>query len=468
MSSAAPPVSALPAADGLPMPRRRHATIAVLTTVLIVVLDQAIANVALPTMAATLNATPANTVWVVTAYQLALVMGILPCAAVGESLGHNRVYIGGLVLFTLASVACALSPSLGWLIAARFLQGLAAAPMMSLGIALLRFSWPHQRMGQVIGWMALVVAFGSAIGPTAGAAILSVASWPWLFAINVPIGLVVLAIRRSLPAPAATGRAIDLGSVALNAVAFAALVLGADHAVRDPVIGLPLLALSALAFTLLVLRERPRAAPLVPLDLLRNPSFRLSVTASVCCFAAQMTGYIALPFLLQHGLHQSVLVTGLCMTPWPVMVAICGPQAGKLSDRMSGAILCGIGGICLGVGLGLAALWPLGDSPWPLIPFIMLAGVGFGLFQVPNNRNMLMAVPRERSGAAGGMQGTARLLGQTVGGLIMSVLFTVLAAGSAPRLALGCGAVLAVAAGVISMLRISAGPAAGAPAMAGR
>ncbi len=449
------------------MPRRRNATIAVMAGVLLVVLDQAIANVALPSMSASLGASPADTVWVVTAYQLALVMGILPAAAIGESFGLRRSYAAGLALFTLASAACALAPGLGWLVAARFVQGIGAAPMMALGIALLRFSWPQGGMGRVIGWMAMVVALGSALGPTAGAAILSVAGWPWLFAINLPVGITVLLLRRSLPEPPASGRRVDPGSIALNAAAFGCLVTGADHALRNPVLGLPLLAASAAAFVALVLRERGRAAPLVPLDLLANASFRLSVIASVCCFGAQMAGYIALPFLLQHGLGLSVLATGMCMTPWPLMVALCGPQAGRLADRgVSGGMLCAIGGTCLAAGLALAAVLPETHGPLPMIPALLLAGAGFGLFQVPNNRNMLMSIPKARSGAAGGMQGTARLAGQTAGGLAMGLLFAAAPAATAPKLGLALGAGLALAGGLVSLLR-SAAPAEPAEVLAG-
>ncbi|WP_216671401.1 MFS transporter [Mangrovicoccus sp. HB161399] len=436
------------------MPRRRNATAAVLSTVLLVVLDQAIANVALPSMSASLGAAPADTVWVVTAYQLALVMGILPAAAIGERFGLRRTYAAGLAIFTAGSAACALAPTLGWLVAARFVQGIGAAPLMALGIALLRFSWPQGGMGRVIGWMAMVVALGSALGPMAGAAILSAAGWQWLFAVNLPVGIAVLLFRGCLPAPPVAARRIDPGSIALNALAFGTLVLGADHALREPGIGLPLLAASAAGFAALVRRERRREAPLVPLDLLANPSFRLSVTASVCCFGAQMTGYIALPFLLQHGLGLSVLATGLCMTPWPLMVAVCGPLSGRLADRgVPGGALCAAGGTCLAAGLALAALLPETHGPLPLVPALLLAGAGFGLFQVPNNRNMLISVPKARSGAAGGMQGTARLAGQTAGGLAMGLLFAAAPLPAAPKLGLGLGACLALLGGAASLLR---------------
>ncbi len=441
-------------AEGLPGPRRHYATFGLMASLVLVVIDGAIANVALPTIQSALNVSAASTVWVVTAYQLALVMGLLPSAALGESIGHRKVFLAGVVLFAGSSALCSLAPSLPWLVAARFAQGLGAAPVMALAVTLLRFTFPQRLIGTVIGWNAMVVALSAAVGPTIGAAILSVASWPWLFAVNVPIGIVVLVAGRALPRPAGSRRRLDLLSIALNAAGFGCLVLGADRVSDGPMPGLALLALSAASFLALVRREWPRPTPLIPLDLLRERSFRLSVIASVCCFSGQMASYVALPFVFQHGMGLSPLATGLCMTPWPLVVAVAGPIAGRLSDRMASGLLCAVGGVLLAIGLGLAAAWPLHGSPVPLVLFTMVSGLGFGLFLVPNNRNMLVSVARERSGAAGGMQGTARLVGQTAGGVLMTVLFTLASADVAPRAGLALAAALTLLGGLVSALRI--------------
>jgi DHA2 family multidrug resistance protein-like MFS transporter len=449
-----PPASAGVALDGLPVPRRHFATAAILGTMVLVVLDGAIANVALPTIATALHVAPAASVWVVSGYQMALVMALLPCAALGESYGLRRVFTSGVAVFTGASLLCSLAPSLPWLVAARFIQGLGGAAVMSLGIALMRFTYPHRLLGAVIGWNAMTVALSGAAGPTIGAAILVVSSWPWLFAVNLPVGALVLAAALALPRPAGTGRRLDLASAALNAVAFASLVLGVDRATVAPRIAAALLIVSVVSFVVLVRREMPRPAPLIPLDLLRGRPFRISVIASVCCFAGQMAAYVALPFYLQHSLGRDAFTTGLYMTPWPLVVAVVGPIAGRLADRISNGLLCAAGGLSLAIGLALASVWPLQGGLWPLVVFLMLSGFGFGIFQTPNNRNMLLSAPRERSGAAGGMQGTARLLGQTVGSVIMAVLFTLTSSAAAPRIGLAAGAVLALAGGLVSALRI--------------
>ena len=419
----------------------------------LVVLDAAIANVALPTIAQSLQATPAMSVWIITAYQTALVMALLPCAALGESFGYRRVFTTGVALFTGASVLCALSPSLPWLVAARFFQGLGGAAVMALGVALLRVVVPRQRLGAAIGWNALAVALSSAAGPTLGAAILSGTSWHWLFAVNLPLGLLVLLASRALPAVDGTARRLDRSSVALNAGAFASLVIGAELLLVSTALAVVLIAGAVVALLALVRRERPKDVPLIPLDLLRTDSFRLSVIASVLCFSGVAAGMVALPFYLQHDLGQSAWLTGLYMTPWPLTVAIAAPFAGRLSSRVSTAWLCAAGGVPLAIGLAAAALWPLQGHPLPLLLITTLCGLGFGLFQVPNNRNMFLAAPRERSGAAGGMQGTARLAGQTAGTVLMTLLFTASAVEVAPRIGLAIAAALTLTAGLVSVMR---------------
>jgi DHA2 family multidrug resistance protein-like MFS transporter len=301
------PLPTTKANPSLTKPARPLAVACVLAAIVLVVLDSAIANVALPTFARSFRVTPEMSVWVVTAYQMALVMALLPSAALGEILGYGRVYKAGVAVFTAASVLCAASPSLPWLIAARFLQGIGGAAVMALGVALLRFVVPQRLLGAAIGWNALGVALSSAADPTIGAAILSAASWPWLFAVNLPIGGMVLLAARALPRHAGTARRLDLLSVALNAAAFAALVVGVDWLPTRTALAAGLVAAAVLGLAVLVRREMPKQAPLIPLDLLRSGSFAISVIASVCCFAGQAVAMVALPFYLQHGLAQDNL-----------------------------------------------------------------------------------------------------------------------------------------------------------------
>jgi DHA2 family multidrug resistance protein-like MFS transporter len=433
--------------------KRVYAIACVLAAVVLVVLDAAIVNVALPAIARSLQVSVAESVRVITAYQMALVMALLPCAALGERIGYRRVYTAGVAVFVIASALCAWAPTLTLLVAARFIQGLGGAAMMSLGVALLRLVVEPRQLGAAIGWNTLAVALASAAGPTLGALVLSTASWQWLFAINLPLGALVLLGTRALPVVPGRGGKLDLVGVALNGASFAALVVGTELMPKRPLLAALLLVAGALAMTALVRRELPKPDPMVPLDLLRIATFRVSVIASVCCFIGQGAAMVSLPFYLQHGLGLDDLHTGLLITPWPLTVALVAPLAGRLANRVSGAWLCVAGGGLLALGLGAAALLPLRGTPFVLLPFVVLCGAGFGLFQVSNNRNMFLSTPPARSGAAGGMQGTARLTGQTFGAVVMTLLFSLTSLELAPRIGLSIAAALTLLAGLVSMLR---------------
>ncbi|HLJ72909.1 MAG TPA: MFS transporter [Roseiarcus sp.] len=443
-----------PSADGLAPPRLFLAIGAILAATVLVVLDGAIANVALPSISRALRVSAADCVWVVTSYQLGVVIALLPCAALGESFGGRRIFLAGAALFTGASMLCALSGSLAELAAARFIQGIGAGAIMALGAMMLRFAFPQRLLGRAIAWNAMVIALSAAAGPGVGSAILAVADWPWLFAVNLPIGALVIAAGQALPRPEGTGRSLDLVSAALNAGLFAMAVIGADSVATRPALGMALALGAALFLVALVRRERRRAAPLIPIDLLREGSFRLAAIASVCCFSGQMMAIVALPFYFQRELGQSVFSTGLLMTPWPLAVAIAAPISGRLTERVSTAKICAAGGACLALGTALAGAWPIGRDFAPIVVGMILAGAGFGLFQTANNRILLLSAPKARSGAAGGAQGTARLLGQTIGAVGMALLFEMAPAGAAPRIGLIVAALCALAASGVSALRM--------------
>ena len=304
------------------------------------VLDTAIANVALPTIAHDFGAAPSESIWIVNAYQLAIVTTLLPLASLGEIVGYRRIYRIGLGLFTVASLVCAFSHSLQMLTIARTLQGLGAAGVMSVNGALVRFIYPQARLGQGIGFNAMVVSASSAIGPTVAAGILALGPWQWLFGVNIPIGLAALAVGwRALPQNPLSERRFDWASALLNAFTFGLVISGVDVLTRTraKLAGALETAAGLAVGALLVLRELRMPRPLVPLDLLRNPIFALSIATSIASFSAQMLAFVALPFHFENTLHFSQVETGLLLTPWPVAVALMAPVAGWLADRMSTA-----------------------------------------------------------------------------------------------------------------------------------
>lgn len=443
--------------------REALALSAVLAAMALVVLDAAMVGVSLPAIAHSLEVTPAQSVRVVSLYQTAVVMALLPCAALGESLGGRRIFLGGLALFTAAAALAAWAPSLAWLAAARFVQGLGAAAVMALGIALLREALPPRLVGAAIGWNALTVGLCCAAGPALAAMIVASSSWHWLFIVHLPLALAALLAGRALPAPAGTGRRPSWRSMALSGLAFASLIFGAEALATRPGAAAALLAVSVLSFSILYRREAAGASPLIPFDLLRAPAFRRSVLASICCFAGQAAGLLALPFyLLATG--ETALATGLHMSAWPAAAASAALVSGRLATRIAPSRLCAAGAGLLAAGLAGAALVPPGQAPLLLTACTVLCGLGFGLFQVPNNRVMLLAAPLARSAAAGGLQGTARLLGQACGAVVLTLLLVWAPAMDAPRLALAAGAVFALAAAAVSAIK--AGPGIGEPAAA--
>ena len=445
--------------DGLPVPRRYWSVAAIWLAMTMSVLDGAIANVALPTIAHELQASAASSIWVVNAYQLAITVTLLPLAALGDRLGYRRVYMVGLAVFTLGSLGCALSHSLAALTTARVVQGLGAGGIMSINAALVRFTYPKRFLGRAMGLNALVISVSAAIGPTVAAAILAKASWEWLFAINVPIGILAIAIGlRSLPHTVGSPRRFDWVSALLNAATFGFLITGAESVVREGLAsGLSKLAVGVAAGALLTWREIRREAPLVPFDLLRLPIFGLSILTSIVSFSAQMMAYVGLPFYFQTVLGRSAVETGLLMTPWPMAVGVAAPLAGRLADRHRAGTLGGIGLAVFAAGLALLSMIHVGQTNWDIAWRMALCGLGFGFFQSPNNRAMVTAAPMHRSGAAGGMLATARLLGQTAGAVTTAVFFH-LAGTHAASAALATASALAALAALVSLSRLKLAP----------
>ncbi|MGH6827374.1 MAG: MFS transporter [Rhizomicrobium sp.] len=443
--------------DGLPLPGRYWAILTVGLGIVMAVLDGAIANVALPTIAQNLHASPSFSVWIVNGYQLAITISLLPLAAMGEIVGYRRIYLAGLVLFTIASLACAFSQTLLLLTAARVLQGFGAAGIMSVNTALVRFIYPKAQLGRGIGINALVVAVSAAVGPTLAAGILSVGSWPYLFAVNIPFGIAaVLVGRNCLPHTRRARHAFDWRGAVLSALAFGLGISAIDSVGHGepPILYVSELAAALVAGTVLVRRELHAPSPLLPVDLLRIPIFTLSILTSIASFCAQMLAYVALPFYFTEHFGFSPVAIGLLITPWPIGVALTAPIAGLLAERYPAGLLGGIGLLAFAAGLAALALLPAHPALPDIVWRMALAGAGFGLFQSPNNRTMIAAAPRERSGGASGMLGTARLLGQTTGAALVALLLARYPV-QGTRIALALGVGFALGGAVLSTLRLS-------------
>lgn len=455
------------AQDGLPSPQRGKAVLVIVLGIAMAVMDGSIVNLALPGIARELDASASQAIWVVNAYQLASLVMLLPLAALGDRLGYRRVYLVGMLLFVLSSVAAMLATSLPALAAARALQGLGAAGIMSVNTALVRLIYPSARLGRGMAINSVVVATSTMAGPAVAAAILSVASWPWLFALNLPLGLLTLWMgRRALPTnPPRTEAApqFSLLDVLLNVLMFTLVFIGAEQlGVRGDAargaspLGWVLLAAGVAVGALYLRRQWHLAAPLFPLDLLRIPVFALSMGSSLGAFCAQMLAFLSMPFLLLEVQGRTHMEAGLLLTAWPLATVVVAPIAGRLIGRYPAGWLGGIGMAVFATGLLSLGWLPAAPSNLDMAWRLALCGAGFALFQSPNNHTIVTSAPLHRSGAASGMLGTARLTGQTLGAVLLAAIYAVWNQhdGRGEMVALHLAAGCALLAGVSSSLRV--------------
>jgi len=462
----------LPGDDGLPGPQRRLAMIALMTATAMTVLDGTIVNIALPQIALALKVSAGAAIWVANGYLLAAAMTLAIFASLASRIGYRNQYAGGLAVFTLASLGCALAPSLDVLIGMRLLQGLGASAVLSIGPAILRTVFPNRLLGRILGLNALMVAATTAIGPALGGVLLAISSWEWLFAINVPLGLVGLVlVLRAIPAERATalGRFDSAGAV-LSALAMGALIMAAEACQRlgapgqSEAAGLHALAYGVTAVVAgiaFVWRQRHAAQPLLPLTIFASSRFSLAALTSLISFVGQGIAFIALPFLFQSNYGYSALHAALLFTPWPLGIILAAPQAGKLSDRFAPIALSSAGLGVFTVGLALLALLPAHAQAWDICWRGFICGIGFGFFQSPNNREMLSNTARQHSANASGVLAIMRTFGQCFGAALMGIIVSVFGA----HVIAGAGT-LASAAQDAHAIRLSLWVAAAATALA--
>jgi DHA2 family multidrug resistance protein-like MFS transporter len=420
--------------DGLPAQQRRWAMFTYLIGLSMSVLDGNIANTALPSIASQLGASPEASIWVVNAFLLAVAICVLPLSSLADIIGYKRVYQGGLALFTVASIGCSLPHSLDTLILARILQGVAAAGMWSISAAMMRYTYPKALLGRAVGLSGIVVFTSAAAGPSIASGILAIATWHWLFAINVPFGLLSLSLsERFLVKAPGTRHRWDLWSGVLNA-GTVTLLITAIEAVgtpgRDPII-VAELAGAAILGTLLIRRQILLRNPMLAVDLFRKPIFALAAAASFCAFMGQGLAFVVLPFYFIDGLGVSQVRAGLLLTPWPLAAGVMSHFSGRLADRYPFWVLGTIGMTVMTGGLLLLGLAPAHPTTWQIVWRAAFGGAGFGFFGAPNNRALVANAPRERAGGAGGVSTMSRLMGQAIGIAVVAVIFSVTAHGQA-------------------------------------
>lgn len=429
--------------------RNRLALVAVLGAMALIVLDAGMVGVAVPNIAQSLGVRPDKAIRAMTAYQAAIVLSLLPCANLAARYGDSRLLLCGLLLFCFGSLACAFAGEVAVLLVARAIQGAGGAAIMAVGVAILRAEWGEHRLNDAIAWNTLTVSLCSAVAPITGAFVLANSSWPWLFLLELPMAVIVGAAALLLSQRAEVCHPADLVGILLHILIFLLVLVTLALLERHP--DLAFVAALATAGVILGLHRRLGKIrnPIWPTDLLASPPLRIAMLTSIGCFIAQSAGILALSFQLQSVLGAGPVASGLVMACWPIAVAITSLFITRPLKSASSAMLCAIGCATLGSGLLMAAI-SSEVSVWPLAASASLSGLGFGLFQVPNNRTMFLAAPPDRGAAAGGVQGTSRLLGQAIGAWFIGALFASSTDALAPRLGLAFASASAFVAALVS------------------
>lgn len=450
-------MTALGVPDGLPIPRRYLAILAVSFGTGLAVLDGSIVTVALPTMARDLHVESSTSVLVVTIYQLTLVMTLLPLSALGSHLGLRRVYQCGQLIFLLSTALCFFARSMPFLLVVRTIQALGAGAALSVSSALIRSIYPWRQLGLGLGISGVVVSVAGVIAPTLGGLVLSVARWPWIFVAACPFALLSLLIgRHSLPDPTPSDDPFDVLGAVLCAATFGLTISGLESLVHgdSPVIAGFISVLGLMLAVVFVRRELKSKLPILPVDLLMRPIIGLSAIGGLVAFMGSTTMIFSLPFRLQQQFGWLPVEVGAVIAPWPASMAFAGFLAGVLSDRFPAGILGGIGMAIAVGGMLLLALLPPHPSHLDVAWRMVVCGCGYGLFLSPNSRLIIHAASHERAASAGGLVGTTRLTGQTLGATLLAALLAAgVGAGPVPALA---AASLALIAGVCSIARLRA------------
>lgn len=437
---------------------------AVAMGIFLATIDGSIVNVALPTLSTALGADFATVQWVVLSYLLTITTLLAVVGRLADMYGRKRLYNSGFVVFTLGSLLCGLSPSVGWLIGFRVLQGIGAALILALGLALVTEAFPPQERGRALGIAGSIVSIGIVTGPTLGGIIIENLSWHWIFFVNVPIGILgTYLVWRNIPATSPPGgQQFDFGGAATLCLGLLGVLLGLTTGQREgftspQALGLFVFGIFFLAALVYIQRRHPQ--PIIDPVLFRNRLFTVNLFTGLLVFIGLGSG-VLIPFYLETVLGYSVQQVGLLLAVVPIALGIVSPISGVLSDRIGSRPISALG---LAVTmLGYMALSTL-STETTAVGFILryvLVGVGVGLFQSPNNSAMMGTAPRERLGVASGLLAMTRNLGQTVGIAVLGALWAGLVFGAAGGPVTGgatAAPLAAQAAGLAGVARIVAG-----------
>jgi EmrB/QacA subfamily drug resistance transporter len=405
-------------------------TFAVTSLALVMVtLDNLVVTTALPVIRKDLNASLEGLEWTVNAYTLTFAVLLLTGAALGDRFGRRRMFAVGLGIFTVASAAAALAPSMGVLVAARAVQGAGGAIVMPLTLTILSAAVPAEKRGVALGAWGGIGGLAVALGPLVGGAVVSGLSWQWIFWINVPVGLVLipLALRR-LDETHGPSNKLDLPGVGLASAGLLGivwgLVRGNGQGWTSPEIVLSLTG-GAIVLAAFVLWELRAEAPMLPMRFFRNRTFAMTNLASLLMFFGMFGSIFLLAQFFQTVQGYSPFGSGLRILPWTAMPIFIAPIAGALSDRIGGRRIIATGLALQAIGLGWIAAVSTPTTPYAdlIAPFV-LSGVGMALFFAPVANVVLSSVRPEEEGQASGANNAIRELGGVFGVAVLASVFS--------------------------------------------
>ena len=406
--------------------------IIVITLTFMSSLDGSIVNVALPTMAVRLNTSLASISWIVTAYLIIISAVILLFGRLSEARGKTNIFTFGVILFTVGSLMCGLSPAFWMLVLSRMVQAVGAAAAMATNQGIIVQAFPSGERGKALGWVGSSVALGGMLGPPLGGFIVSAVSWHYIFLINVPIGVAafILGLKylpRQARDAARVSETLDWKGIAFFALAIIPLFCALNVGQVSGYLNAPILsafALSAVSFALFVWWERRAPRPMLDLAIFKNRLFSLSIFCIFICFTGTFSINIMLPFYLQNLLRMTPGAAGLIILASPVVLALVAPLSGRASDRIGSEMLTFIGLSILTLGLaGMGVLYNQTTAIPVILAFIALASLGNGMFQSPNTSLIMSTVPPDRLGIAGSVNGLMRNMGMVFGTSFATSLF---------------------------------------------
>jgi len=432
-------------------------------------LDLTIVNIAIPNMILKLHATLGDVLWVLNAYALVLAVLVITAGRLGDLLGVRTMFAAGIIVFTAASAACGFAPGPGWLIGFRAVQGLGAAMLMPQTLAIVTMVFPPERRGAAFGIWGAVAGLATIAGPTLGGLLVTAFDWRWIFFVNLPIGIAVLAVTFYIIPDLRPGRRhrLDIVGVVLASLGLLGIVLGVirgnDHGWTSDTV-LPPIVIGALLVAAFIAWELRAREPMLPMHLFRSRGFTVTNAASLLMFFGMFGSIFLLAQFLQVVQHYSPLEAGLRTLPWTAMPVFIAPVAGALSDRIGGRPLLATGLALQAIGLGWLAAVASPTVPYlTLVPAFVISGVGMSLFFAPVANVVLSSVRRDQEGIASGANNAIRELGGVFGIAVLGAVFSAhgsyasgpaFVSGLAPAVWVGGAAVAVAAAAALFLPRL--------------